>query len=70
MGNKYPGKCHACGKAVGKLEGDLERVGRKWVVWCKSCYNKSDNSGAEDRMRGDRAYEDACAAACGLDSWH
>ncbi len=55
MGNKYPGKCNACGCDVAAGLGVLKRnVGgyhrrTKWIVWCQSCYNKSDNSGFEDR---------------------
>ena len=67
MTNRYAGKCHACSKGIDKGEGILEKVGRKWVIWCLACYNASDNSGEEDRCCGNRAYEDQCAAACGLD---
>lgn len=72
MNNKYPGKCHACGKTVAAGTGELEfksgyRRRGTWLVWCMDCYNKSDNSGEEDRCCGDRAYEDACACACGFD---
>ena len=64
--NKYPGVCNACNKPVAAHAGILERSGRRWLVWCPDCYNASDNSGEEDRCCGDRAYEDACAAACGM----
>lgn len=63
--NRFPGKCHSCGKSVPMFKGILERIGRKYVVWCEPCYNKSDKSGDEDRICGDRAYEDACAEKCG-----
>jgi hypothetical protein len=70
MTNKYAGKCHACGKQVAAGSGELEKQGylrrEKWVVWCKACYNKSNNSGADDSQCGDRAYEDQCAAQCGF----
>ena len=67
MINKYAGTCHDCGQAIAKGDGILERISGKYVVWCKSCYNKSDNSGDEDRCCGNRAYEDQCAVACGFD---
>lgn len=67
MNNRYPGTCHACGAEVRAQAGTLERRGRRWVVWCQPCYNRSDNSSAEDRQCGNRAYEDACARACGMD---
>ena len=54
------------GGAVPALSGVLEHTGRKYIVWCQSCFDKSDHSGEEDRCCGDRAYEDSCAAACGL----
>jgi hypothetical protein len=63
--NKYPGKCHSCGRQVRRGEGTLERAGGKWLILCADCccyYNKSDNSSYEDR-----AYEDQCAKACGFD---
>lgn len=62
--NKYPGKC-SCGKSVAAEEGFVERNGRKWIVWCTVCFDKSDHSSHEDRACGDRAYEDRCAAQCG-----
>ena len=68
MTNKYAGKCHDCGRAVRSHEGVLERIGRRWVVWCQACYDRSDNSSYEDRACGNRAYEDACARACGFDN--
>lgn len=78
MSNKYSGKCEACGKIVGVGQGNLEWVG-KWhagqrrkspyKLWCMDCFNKSDNSGPEDRCCGDRAYEDQCARACGFDTY-
>lgn len=75
MTNRFPGKCHACGKHVEAGEGEVEQrpSGRgrhfKWVLWCMSCFNASDCSGPEDRACGNRAYEDACARACGFDSY-
>ena len=69
MTNRYPGNCHSCGKRVSTAAGILERIGRKYVVWCMACYNRSDNSGEEDRCCGNRAYEDQCAQACGLDNY-
>lgn len=72
MTNRYKGFCHCCGKPVeagaGKLEfkeGSFRRRGR-YVLWCLSCFNASDNSGPEDRECGNRAYEDECARRCGL----
>lgn len=72
--NKYPGNCTGCGERVPAGDGVIERkpsysYGRmksKWIVWCMACYNKSDNSGHEDRQCGNRAYEDECARKCGL----
>jgi len=64
--NRYPGTCGACGRSVDAGKGIIERHGRRWLVWCETCYNASDHSGAEDRACGDRAYEDQCAARCGL----
>ena len=66
MTNRYSGECHACQKHVEAGAGIVEKIGRKWQVWCADCYNASDKSGDEDRCCGDRAYEDACAAACGM----
>ena len=70
--NLYHGECNACHKPVAKRAGYVEfkqtgrgRRGGHYIVWCKACYNASDNSGDEDRACGDRAYEDACARACG-----
>lgn len=70
MSNKYSGQCHACGKAVPAFAGILEhRAGYRrrdrWQLWCMDCYNRSDNSGPEDRCCGNRAYEDRCAEMCG-----
>lgn len=71
MTNRYAGKCHDCGCHVSKGSGVLEQVGRKWVVWCQNCYDRSDNSSYEDRACGNRAYEDQCARACGYDDgWY
>lgn len=72
--NRYAGTCHACGKTVESGAGCIEKSGygrrAKWLVWCLACFDKSDNSGVEDRCCGNRAYEDACARACGCDdSW-
>lgn len=68
MSNKYRGVCHACGCSVGVNQGKLEYVGgyRSNQLWCMDCFNKSDNSGEEDRCCGDRAYEDRCAEQCGF----
>jgi hypothetical protein len=72
MKNKFKGYCCGCRKTVEPFQGLLEsqRSGRRniWVVWCPECYDKSDHSSHEDRQCGDRAYEDQCAKACGLDS--
>jgi hypothetical protein len=70
MINRYPGKCHACGCTVAAHEGYVElkkeyRKKPRWLVWCQDCFNKSDNSGPEDRACGDRAYEDWCASKVG-----
>ena len=69
MRNRFPGRCHECGRHVPEFEGLIERKagGRRagGLVWCEPCYNRSDNSGPEDRECGDRAYEDRCAAAVG-----
>lgn len=77
MNNRYSGKCEACGQTVAEGAGNLEYVG-KWSgdrkrkspyrLWCWDCFNKSDNSGPEDRCCGDRAYEDRCAEACGYET--
>lgn len=70
--NRFSGRCHACGQYVRPREGVLENVGGHrpvWRVWCLECFNRSDNSGPEDRCCGDRAYEDRCAAAVGSDDW-
>ena len=68
--NKYAGVCHACKKPVPVQTGYVEKRGQGhrvwWVLWCVDCYSRSDHSGPEDRCCGDRAYEDACARACGL----
>ncbi len=64
MANRYKGTCNACGNTVAANEGTVERVGRKWIVWCGPCFDKSDNSSYEDRCCGDRAYEDQCAERC------
>ncbi len=65
MTNKYAGVCNACGKKVGAQDGHIERAGRRWIVWCGPCFDRSDNSSYEDRCCGDRAYEDRCAEQCG-----
>lgn len=68
--NRYAGQCCTCHKPVPALTGHVERQGYgrrgRWAVWCIPCFNRSDKCGAEDRECGDRAYEDACAAACGM----
>ena len=73
MSNRYGGKCHACGKSVAAGAGELEKLGYSrrggWRLWCMDCFNKSDNSGPEDRMCGDRAYEERCAEACGFERY-
>lgn len=61
MSNRYSGICNDCRQPVPAGAGILERSGRRWVVWCESCYDRSDNSSYEDRACGDRAYEDRCA---------
>ena len=70
--NKYAGVCDACKKRVWARAGYVEKQGygrrARWAVWCVGCYNRSDNSGPEDRCCGDRAYEDASAAACGCNT--
>lgn len=66
MANKYAGPCKACGANVPAGQGILEYNhgrGTRWNLWCVSCFNKSDNSGPEDRECGNRAYEDRCARA-------
>ena len=71
VSNRYPGRCHACGRHVAEFEGIAEKKagGRRagWLLWCEPCYNHSDNSGPEDRACGDRAYEDRCAEAVGME---
>ena len=74
MTNKYKGTCHACGKPVAAGMGKLEHTGGyyqgkrvNYLLWCIPCFNASDNSGEEDRCCGNRAYEDQCARACGMD---
>lgn len=70
LANKYPGTCIACQCHVAPGAGKIERAGygrrSRWLVWCGPCFDRSDNSGAEDRECGNRAYEDRCAEACGL----
>jgi hypothetical protein len=63
--NRYPSKCNNCQTEMPAGKGILERSGRRWIVWCEPCFNRSDNSSHEDRECGDRAYEDASANACG-----
>jgi hypothetical protein len=67
--NRYSGPCANCRKPVPAWTGYVEKQGRgrraRWAVWCLDCYNRSDASGAEDRVCGNRAYEDACAQAVG-----
>ena len=71
MSNRYPGKCEGCGKKVNAREGILEhKYGRKWLVWHPDCFDRSDHSSYEDRCCGYRAYEDACARACGFDDYY
>ena len=66
--NRYTGTCKACLTKVPAGTGICERTGyRKWIVWCMSCFNASDNSGEEDRCCGNRAYEDRCAEMVGGD---
>jgi rRNA maturation endonuclease Nob1 len=69
VSNRFPGRCHACGRQVKEFEGYAEKAsrGRRWLLWCMGCFNESDNSGPEDRCCGDRAYEDRCAEAVGRD---
>ncbi len=67
MTNTYSGYCRGCKRRVLAGTGELERIGRKWVVWCMPCFDESDNSGPDDRMCGNRAYEDQCARAVGGD---
>jgi hypothetical protein len=69
MANRYPGKCNSCGESVKAGEGHIERAGRRWIVWCQDCFDRSDNASAEDRECGNRAYEDRCAEACGFDPY-
>ena len=72
IANRYPGNCHACRRPVEPGKGIWEsgRPSRgtrpRGRLWCRTCFNISDHSGPEDRQCGDRAYEDACARACGL----
>ena len=65
--NRYAGVCNACKKPVPALKGFVEKQGygrrSRWAVWCLECFNRSDKSSGEDSCCGDRAYEDACAAA-------
>lgn len=69
--NRYPGTCHACGARVPEGKGKLEYIGfnrrgrGRYQLWCSTCFNSSDCSSEEDRCCGNRAYEDACARACG-----
>ena len=67
MTNKYKGTCNHCGQHVPAHKGTLEKVNRKWVVYCDQCnFDRMDHSSEEDRCCGDMAYEDACARQCGL----
>lgn len=71
MLNRYPGKCAECAAPVASYAGHVETTGygrrRRSRVLCAACFNASDHSSHEDRECGDRAYEDACARACGMD---
>ena len=70
--NRYPGTCLACGKTVPAGAGTLERKSgrrRGWQVRCQTCATQADHSSAEDACCGDRAYEDACARACGMEGY-
>jgi hypothetical protein len=74
---KPDGACWNC-----KAEnGFFRNMGAATPVWCDQCFaaelrktqlvgnvrfSRRDNSSAEDACCGDMAYEDACAAACGL----
>ena len=65
MTNKYKGKCSDCGKSIPACEGILEatglrQYGKRYKLWCETCFDRSDNSSYEDRACGDRAYEDQC----------
>lgn len=63
--NRFSSRCQACGKKVRSYEGKVEWNGRKWVVWCMACFDQSDNSSYEDRVCGNRAWEEQCAERCG-----
>jgi len=65
MQSKYPGTCRNCKAPIKR--GDLITYhGRGSGVSCAKCSPTTDNSSYEDRACGDTAYEDACAAACGM----
>ena len=67
--------CWICGNP----EGFFRNLGTATPVWCSACnaveqkkagvradIARRDNSSHEDSACGDMAYEDACAAACGM----
>lgn len=61
MTNSYAVRCLACGDFVAAGAGILEACAhRNFKTWCLPCFNKSDNSGPEDRECGNRAYEESC----------
>lgn len=72
--NRFKGTCVGCNCNVTPGAGILEyrsvysrgRMVDRIQVFCTPCFDKSDNSSAEDRQCGNRAYEDKCAEACGM----
>ena len=78
--NRFPGRCHNCGNPVpahaGHYVTGCEHTTRTRIrrppfgaVWCRECFAKAaptPDASAEDACCGSTAYEDACAAACGL----
>lgn len=63
--NKYAGLCEECGLPVKPGDGTIERQGRRWLVYCQK--HTPEPTPGPDRV--DMAYEDQCAAACGLDAY-
>lgn len=75
--SKPSAPCWICGNP----NGFFRNLGPATPVWCDACFAKEsaktatvgnvrftrrDNSSAEDSCCGDAAYEDSCAAVCGL----
>ncbi len=62
---RYAGCCSGCASRT--MRGDLIEYDprTKAIVKCPACRDKRGDTRVAELV--DRAYEDACAAACGLD---